>query len=508
MATISLSGAAVTEVKGDAVVVGVASGPRGLVLTDAAKAVEAALGGKLAALLTALGHEGKAEQIAKLPGGGKVAATLVVVVGLGKAPTARAGWDNEVLRRAAGAATRSMAGSRSVAVALPATAADAVGAVAEGALLGAYAFLRYRSSDNGSADRAPVAAITVCADSASEPASKAAVSRAEVVAEAVSLVRDLVNTPPSDLRPADLASEATTAGAVTGIKVEVMDDKALKKGGYGGIIGVGQGSSSPPRMVKLTWRHPKAKAHLALVGKGVTFDSGGLSLKPADAMITMKCDMGGAAAVMAATRAIARLKLPVNVTTWAPMVENMPSGTAQRPSDVLTMYSGKTVEVLNTDAEGRLILADALARACEDSPDVLVDVATLTGAVVIALGHRTSAIMSNDDDLRARVQDAAERAGEPMWPMPLPEELRAGLKSSVADIANIGERFGGALTAAIFLKEFVAEGTKWAHLDIAGTAFNESEPWGYTPKGGTGAGVRTLIRLAEDLAENGAPART
>ncbi|HEX3828749.1 MAG TPA: leucyl aminopeptidase [Sporichthyaceae bacterium] len=508
MATISLSGAAVTEVKGDAVVVGVSTGPRGLVLTDAAKAVEAALGGKLAALLTALGHEGKAEQIAKLPGGGKVAATLVVVVGLGKAPGARAGWDNEVLRRAAGAATRSMAGSRSVALALPASDAGAVGAVAEGALLGAYAFLRYRSTDNGSADRAPVAAITVCADSASEPASKAAVSRAEVVAEAVSLVRDLVNTPPSDLRPADLATEATTAGAVTGVKVEVMDDKALKKGGYGGIVGVGQGSSSPPRLVKLTYRHPRAKVHLALVGKGVTFDSGGLSLKPADAMITMKCDMGGAAAVVAATRAIARLKLPVNVTTWAPMVENMPSGTAQRPSDVLKMYSGKTVEVLNTDAEGRLILADALARACEDTPDVLVDIATLTGAVVIALGHRTSAIMANDDDLRARVHDVADRAGEPMWPLPLPEELRAGLKSSVADIANIGERFGGALTAGIFLKEFVADGVKWAHLDIAGTAFNESEPYGYTPKGGTGAGVRTLIRLAEDLAENGAPART
>jgi leucyl aminopeptidase len=508
VATISLSGAAVTEVKGDAVVVGVACGPRGLVLTDAAKAVEAALGGRLPALLTALGHEGKAEQITKLPGGGKVAATLVVVVGLGKAAGGRAGWDNEVLRRAAGAATRSLAGSRSVALALPTSDAEAVGAVAEGALLGAYAYLRYRSSENGSADKAPVAAITVCAESAGGPASKAAVSRAEVVAEAVGLVRDLVNTPPSDLRPADLASEATTAGAVAGIKVEVLDDKALKKGGYGGIVGVGQGSSSPPRLVKLTYRNPRAKVHLALVGKGVTFDSGGLSLKPADAMITMKCDMGGAAAVVAATRAIARLKIRVNVTAWAPMVENMPSGTAQRPSDVLKMYSGKTVEVLNTDAEGRLILADALARACEDSPDVLVDVATLTGAVVIALGHRTSAIMANDDDLRARVHGIAERAGEAMWPLPLPEELRAGLKSSVADIANVGERFGGAMTAGIFLKEFVADGVKWAHLDIAGTAFNESEAYGYTPKGGTGAGVRTLIQLAEDLAENGAPART
>jgi leucyl aminopeptidase len=223
-------------------------------------------------------------------------------------------------------------------------------------------------------------------------------------------------------------------------------------------------------------------------------------LKPADSMITMKCDMGGAAAVIAVTRAIARLKLPVNVTCWAPLAENMPSGTAQRPSDVLKMYSGKTVEVLNTDAEGRLILADALARACEDNPDVLVDVATLTGAVVIALGHRTSAIMSNDDDLRKQVQDAAGRAGETMWPLPLPEELKAGLKSSIADMANIGERWGGAMTAGVFLKEFVADGVKWAHLDIAGTAFNESEPYGYTPKGGTGVAIRTLLTLAEDLA--------
>ncbi len=279
-----------------------------------------------------------------------------------------------------------------------------------------------------------------------------------------------------------------------------MDEKALKKGGYGGILAVGQGSTSPPRMVKLTWKHKKATKHVAFVGKGITFDSGGLSLKPADAMITMKCDMGGAAAVVSAIRAIARLNLPVNVTAWAPMAENMPSGTAQRPSDVLTMYSGKTVEVLNTDAEGRLILADALARACEDSPDLIIDAATLTGAAMVALGNRTSAIMSNDDDARGRVHDAATRSGEGMWPMPLPEELRKTLNSSVADLANIGERFGGALSAGVFLKEFVADGISWVHLDIAGPAFNESEPYGYTPKGGTGAAVRTLVRVAEDVA--------
>jgi leucyl aminopeptidase len=497
MTTISLRNTPAADLRTDAIVIGVGSGSRGLVLTDEAKAVEAALGGKLAATLTALGQDGKAESVVKLPGAGKVKAAVVVVVGLGAAPGARGSWDLEVLRRAAGAATRAMAGAKSVAVALPAADATSTGAVAEGALLGAYAYLRYRS--NGTPP-APVGAITICSAGSDDAAAKAAVSRAEVVAEAVCRARDLVNTPPSDLNPAGLAAAAGEAAAVRGLEIEVMDEKALKKGGYGGILAVGQGSVSPPRLVKLTWKHPKAKTHLALVGKGITFDSGGLSLKPADAMITMKCDMGGAAAVISATRAIARLKLPINVTCWAPMAENMPSGTAQRPSDVLTMYSGKTVEVLNTDAEGRLILADALARACEDSPDVVIDAATLTGAIMVALGSRTTGIMANHDGLRSHVQDAATRSGESMWPMPLPEELRSGLKSSVADIANIGERFGGALSAGIFLQEFIAEGVNWAHLDIAGPAFNESEPYGYTPKGGTGAAVRTLVTLAEDWA--------
>jgi leucyl aminopeptidase len=214
----------------------------------------------------------------------------------------------------------------------------------------------------------------------------------------------------------------------------------------------------------------------------------------------MKSDMGGADAVIAAMTAIARLKPEVNVTGWAPMAENMPSGTAQRPSDVLTIYGGRTVEVLNTDAEGRLILADAIARASEDKPDLIVDIATLTGAQLVALGSRTAAIMSNSDDVRAGIAAAAERAGEQMWPMPLPEELRKSMDSEVADIANMGDKYGGMLVAGLFLKDFVGEGLSWAHLDIAGPAFNESQPHGYTPKGGTGAGVRTLVRIAEDVA--------
>jgi leucyl aminopeptidase len=436
-----------------------------------------------------------------------------LVVGLGDVPAGRTPvYGAEVLRRAAGCAARALAGSRTVGLALPTDSADALGAVAEGALLGSYTYLRYRTAGNGSAaaHKPGVESFVLQCGSPRDAAMKAAVNRADVVAEAVNLARDLVNTPPSDLRPADLAAAASAAGAGTGLEIEVLDEKALKKGGYGGILAVGQGSTNPPRLVRLTWRHKKATKHVAFVGKGITFDSGGLSLKPADAMITMKCDMGGAAAVISAIRAVARLNLPVNVTAWAPMAENMPSGTAQRPSDVLTMYSGKTVEVLNTDAEGRLILADALARACEDSPDLIIDAATLTGAAMVALGNRTSAIMSNDDDARSRVHDAATRAGEGMWPMPLPEELRKTLNSSVADIANIGERFGGMLVAGLFLREFVpttgsANGDgdgrlPWAHLDIAGPAFNEQEPYGYTPKGGTGAAVRTLVRVAEDVA--------
>jgi leucyl aminopeptidase len=214
----------------------------------------------------------------------------------------------------------------------------------------------------------------------------------------------------------------------------------------------------------------------------------------------MKSDMGGAAAVIAAVTAIARLGLDVNVTAWAPMAENMPSGTAQRPSDVLRIYGGKTVEVLNTDAEGRLILADALVRASEEKPDLIVDVATLTGAQLVALGSRTAAIMANDDTFRTAIHDAADRAGEQMWPMPLPEELRPSMESPVADIANMGDKYGGMLVAGLFLRDFVGDGLTWAHLDIAGPAWNDSAPHGYTPKGGTGSAVRTLVQLAEDVA--------
>ncbi|MFD0886625.1 leucyl aminopeptidase, partial [Streptosporangium algeriense] len=330
---------------------------------------------------------------------------------------------------------------------------------------------------------------------------QAALERAVTVSESVSLVRDLVNTPPSHLWPARFAEIAEQTGSAAGLSVEVLDEKALKDGGYGGIVAVGQGSANPPRLVRLAYSHPEAAKTVAFVGKGITFDSGGLSLKPSASMDWMKSDMGGAGAVFGALVAIAKLGLKVNAVGYLCLAENMPSGTAQRPSDVFTSFAGKTVEVLDTDAEGRLVLIDGIARAAQDSPDVIVDVATLTGAQVIALGWRTAGVMSNDDALREEVVEVAGEQGEGAWGMPLPEELRKGLDSPVADIANLHpERWGGMLTAAIFLREFVPDGIRWAHIDMAGPAFNKGEAHGYTPKGGTGAITRTLVGLAERYA--------
>jgi leucyl aminopeptidase len=329
-----------------------------------------------------------------------------------------------------------------------------------------------------------------------------AVRRGEVTANAVNLTRDLINTSPLDLPPAALAAEAERVAGEAGLAVEVLDEAALAAGGYGGLIGVGMGSTRPPRLVRLSYTHPEATKTVAFVGKGITFDSGGLSLKPPKSMETMKCDMSGAAAVLAATKAVAELSLPVNIVTYMALAENMPGGAAQRPSDVITIYGGKTVEVLNTDAEGRLVLADGLVRSAEDNPDVVVDVATLTGAATVALGLRTAGVMGSSDAVAASVAELMRAAGEPAWAMPLPEELRKGLDSTVADLANVSsDRAGGMLTAGIFLREFAPAGAAWAHLDIAGPAYNEKAPFGYTPKGGTGSAVRALIAIATATAD-------
>jgi leucyl aminopeptidase len=492
--TISLSTADPTAVAADAVVVGITADGDAQVLAEAHR-VDRAVGGSLAMTLKAVGATGKRDEVTKIATTA-AKATLVVAVGMGPRGHEGTPAHQETLRRAAGAAARALRGTRSAAFALPMTSPADTAAVTEGILLGSYAFDEYKSGDI----TPPLATATIISPAAKAKEVKAAVTRAEVVAAAVNQTRTWVNTPARDLTPQAFAEAARRHTKGLKLDVDVMDEKALAAGGYGGIVGVGQGSANPPRLVRIAYRPFRAKKHVALVGKGITFDSGGLSLKPPDAMPKMKSDMSGAAAVVAALVAIARLGPRVAVTGYAPMAENMPSGNAQRPSDVLTIRGGKTVEVLNTDAEGRLVLADGLVRAGEDMPDLIVDIATLTGACVIALGTRVSGIMANDDRLLFQMHQVSERAGEQMWPLPLPADLREKLDSPVADIANVGAKWGGALAAGVFLQEFVRDGLDWVHLDIAGTAFNGDSPYGYTPKGGTGFGVRTLVQIVEEVA--------
>jgi leucyl aminopeptidase len=491
---LTISTAAARTAAADVLILGVTQTPDGPVPAPGSEDVDAALGGALPQTLTALGATGKQDELTRIASGGRVAAPLIIAAGLGSDDNRNGERGRlESLRRAAGAAVRAAGATKaaSVAICLPARDEPETEAVALGALLGRYTFGRYRNGDQPSQPE-----ITVLSTVG------AAAGRAEVLAEAMSLVRDLINTSPAQLYPETFAAEAERVARAAEVEFEVLDHTALASGGYGGLTGVGQGSVHPPRLVRLGYRHPAATKTVVFCGKGITFDSGGLSLKPPKSMEAMKSDMSGAAAVLGAVQAVAALKLAVNVVGYLAMAENMPGGRAQRPSDVITIFGGKTVEVLNTDAEGRLVLADALARSAQDAPDLIIDVATLTGAQVVALGPRIAGVMGSDDDVAAAIADAARRAGEQAWPMPLPEELRKGLDSAVADIANVtGDRYGGMLIGGLFLKEFVPDGVRWAHVDIAGPAFHEGEPYGYTPKGGTGAAVRMLVQVAADVAD-------
>jgi leucyl aminopeptidase len=497
--TLSIGSTTALSLRADVLVIGAAKGEDGAVVAAGGESIVAAFDGRLTDTLAALGATGAEGELHRVPTFGAAKAPLVLVVGLGEAPAD--GFTADALRRAGGNVARALTGVKKAGVALPLTGAEAVGAFGEGVLLGAYSFEVYREkSREGRKDA--VKDVVLLGIKARDKGAKAAVERAVITADSVNQARDLVNTPPNDLNPKDFAAIAVDTGKNAGFKVEVLDDKMLAKQGFGGILGVGQGSAAKPRLVRLGYTHPKAKRTIALVGKGITYDSGGISLKPAGSNETMKMDMGGAAAVLGAVTAVARLGLAVNVTGWLALAENMPSGTATRPGDVLRMYGGRTVEVLNTDAEGRLVLADAITRACEEEPQMLIDVATLTGAMMVALGNDMYGIMSNDDDFRGAVHDAATRVGEPAWPMPLPTELRKSMDSPIADIKNMGSRMGGGLVAGLFLQEFVAEGVSWAHLDIAGPAYNEGEVTGYKAKGGTGVAVRSLLQVAQDVADN------
>jgi leucyl aminopeptidase len=445
-----------------------------------------------------LGATGAPDEVIKLPGS---STKLVVLSGLGELTSAR-GFTHETLRRAAGAASRNLAGHVAATFALPHSSDIEFAAIAEGAILGSYAFDEFRGTSR-SERKSPLTKISIHSTSVSKSQSAKILKRSAVIAKYTFIVRDLINTPPSHLTPESFCQRFKKLSSGAKVRVEVLDEKQLRKLGYGGIIGVGQGSANPPRLLHISYQPAKKSVkRFAFVGKGITFDTGGLALKPAQGMEAMKSDMSGAAAVCAAALAIAELQLPIAIDAWAPLAENMVSDTATRPSDIITIYGGKTVEVLNPDAEGRLVLADGMMKAAEVGAkagglDGLIDVATLTGAQVVALGTRTSAVMTNNEDFSRDFLQLATETGEQFWPMPLPEELRASLDSPVADIANIGDRMGGMLVAGLFLKEFVAPELPWLHLDIAGPAYNEGKPHGYTPVGGTGVALRTLVALAE-----------
>ncbi|MEO3759063.1 leucyl aminopeptidase [Mycobacterium sp. B14F4] len=451
--------------------------------------------GEIEVALEALGAKGGAEQLTRVVAPSLPVAS-VLAVGLGKS---RDTFGADAIRRAAGVAARSLNGTES---ALTTLSDLDLSAAIEGLILGAYRFTEFRSDKTAPKDAGLRAITALTADTKS--ATKDAAQRATDIATAVATARDFVNTPPSHLFPAEFAKRARALGEAAGLEVEILDDKALEKDRFGGIIGVGKGSSRPPRLVRLSHRGAKRKGRkVALVGKGITFDTGGISIKPAANMHHMTSDMGGAAAVIATVVLAARRKLAIDVIATVPMAENMPSSTAQRPGDVLTQYGGITVEVLNTDAEGRLILADAIVRACQDDPDYLIETSTLTGAQTVALGARTPGVMGSDE-FRDRVAGISQSVGENAWPMPLPEELKDELKSTVADLANVsGSRYAGMLVAGTYLREFVRDGVQWAHIDIAAPAYNTGGPWGYTGKGGTGVPTRTMFAVLEDIATNG-----
>lgn len=447
--------------------------------------------------LESIGVTGAIDELRRIPGS-YGATESIALIGVGSGDVTA-----HDLRYAAGSAARQLRGVTSIAIALPTNSEDEVLAVLEGAALGAYAYVTYRSTADDSS-KLPASSIVVAGHG-----TNGLVTRATAIAEAVHTVRDLVNAPPSDLYPETFAEAAKDLAADTDVSVTVLAEDELAEGGYGGILGVGQGSARPPRLVKIVYAPTGAAKHLALVGKGITFDSGGLSLKPPASMIGMKYDMTGAATVLAVTLAAAKLHLDLKITAWLCIAENMPSGSALRPNDVIRVRGGKTVEVLNTDAEGRLVLADGLVAASEEEPDAIIDVATLTGAALIALGNRYAGAMG-DDELVASVVAAGNRVGETLWPMPIPVEVRPMLASDIADIANIkpGNTAAGMLIAAAFLRDFVGstgEGDSrrtipWAHLDIAGPANNGAGGWGFTGKGPTGVSVRALIELADHLA--------
>ncbi|MCK9229461.1 MAG: leucyl aminopeptidase [Syntrophales bacterium] len=468
-------------------------------LRGAAGELDEAGGGLLSSIISGGDFSGKFKDTALVYTGGALPAKRVLLVGLGREEDLT---DEKVRVAFAGAARR----IRDIKVKECALSSDfgSVGsspegpitAVVEGMLLGLYRYTPYKTKTD---DTDEIQSVSILCDRGpgDRKAMARAVREARILCDAVYLARDLVSAPANEMTPALLAREARRLEAIPSLSVKVIEAATMKRMGMHALLGVGGGSCNPPKLVVMEYRGGKPKAPpVVIVGKGITFDSGGLSLKPPDSMVQMKDDMAGAAAVMGTLKAVAELKLPVNVIGLVPAAENLPDGCACRPGDILRSLSGRTIEIISTDAEGRLVLADALTYAKRFKPAAIIDIATLTGACVIALGDNLAGLFSNDKPLRDRLMKASERTGEALWELPLWEEYDDLIKSDTADMKNTGTRAGGAITAALFLKKFI-ETTPWAHLDIAGPAFAAKER-GYIPKGASGAGVRLLVQMLCD----------
>ncbi|HSB78248.1 MAG TPA: leucyl aminopeptidase [Candidatus Methylomirabilis sp.] len=490
----------VTRFRGDALVISLFEGIRAPGGT--AKVIDGVLGGAVRKLIQAGEVRGKWGEQTLIHTLGKLPMDRVLVAGLGK----REEFTLDRVRVISAEAARSLRkiGARRIGSIVHGTgaggfnAAHAAQAVIEGTLLGLYRFARYKPHTDDNNRREVTSFTLVEGDRMKLRAMVEAVRRGQIVAEATNAARDLVNEPGNSLTPTELARRAREMVRGTSARCRVLGPRELRRLRCGALLGVARGSQEPPRLIVLEFRGSRRREpHLGLVGKGITFDSGGISIKPAENMEAMKGDMAGAAAVIAATCAIARLKLPIRVTTIVPATENLPSGTALKPGDVLRAMSGKTIEVINTDAEGRLVLADALFYAGKRNVTHLLDAATLTGACVVALGTLNSGAFTNNQALLDKVLAAGRAAGERIWPMPMDPEYAELIKSDVAEIKNTGGRKGGAITGAKFLEHFVGD-TPWVHLDIAGT-FEADKEKGYQPKGGTGVLVRTFVNLATEL---------
>jgi len=489
----------IAQIEADAIVVNLFEGveqPGG-----ATAAVDKALDGAISSLISRGGIKGKFGEVNIVHTFGKLPSRMVAIAGLGKSQD----FNIDKIRGVVGEFCRALRKLNCHKIATILHGAGMGGielessaeAIAEGALLGLYSFTKYKKPEYENIEEM----LIVVREKEEVPSLEAAIGKGKLLASTTNSARDMVNEPANYMTPSQMAEAAKEMASKYSLEFKVFNREDMETMGMGALLGVAKGSNQPPKLITLSYKGDKrSEKTLGLLGKGITFDSGGISIKPSEGMGDMKDDMAGAAAVMTALGVIAQLKLKINVTAIIPATENLPSGTALKPGDVLKASNGKTIEVISTDAEGRLILADALSYAQKLGLSPLIDLATLTGACRVALGTLYSGLFGNDQDLVDKVLRAAARTGERMWQMPMPEEYKEQNKSEIANVKNTGNRYGGAITAALFLSEFV-DNTTWVHIDIAGTAFSNKES-GYIIKGATGVGVRTLVELALSEAKN------